>query len=497
CGDGTVQAGEQCDDGNESGGDCCSATCQFEPAGSSCANDGNVCTSDVCNATGSCTHPAGPDGTACNDGSACTQSDACSAGTCVGSNPVVCTALDQCHVAGTCNPTSGACSNPDKPDGSACNDANACTQSDACAAGTCTGSNPVVCTPSDSCHVAGTCSPSTGACSNPAKPDGSSCNDGNGCTVADTCSGGACVAGGPLVCTPSDDCHLAGICNPTNGACSDPVAPDATACDDGNACTESDACTAGTCGGAAIDGCVSVDAFACYKSKSARVTPSVPAFASRSVNVRDAWRSGLAPADLGVLLSKPAAVCNPSDLGGVSGVASAKPGHAIAYSGRALESPFSSRLQSIRNQFGTLQLSVGKLAWVFTPTTVATWPTLASPLALAEPTPFSCYGASAARVAGNTFLRSQVTIADSLGGPLVYELLKPAHLCVASTLDGSAPVTPLGPATLACYQAKLARTNPAQPRFARATYSTRNLFGSEALLLLTPLEICLPTELVN
>ena len=35
-------------------------------------------------------------------------------------------------------------------------------------------------------------------------------------------------------------------------------------------------------GGAAIDGCVSVDAFACYKATSARVTPSVPAFASRT-----------------------------------------------------------------------------------------------------------------------------------------------------------------------------------------------------------------------
>ena len=37
-------------------------------------------------------------------------------------------------------------------------------------AGVCTGSNPVTCTAFDSCHVAGTCSPATGVCSNPTSP---------------------------------------------------------------------------------------------------------------------------------------------------------------------------------------------------------------------------------------------------------------------------------------------------------------------------------------
>jgi hypothetical protein len=51
-------------------------------------------------------------GTACDDGNACTQTDTCQAGVCTGGNPVTCTALDQCHTAGTCNPTTGICSNP-------------------------------------------------------------------------------------------------------------------------------------------------------------------------------------------------------------------------------------------------------------------------------------------------------------------------------------------------------------------------------------------------
>src|SRR5713226_4205029 len=116
-----------------------------------------------------------PDGTPCNDGDACTQTDTCQSGICVGSNPVTCTALDQCHVAGTCDPTTGICSNPTATDGTACNDGNACTQTDTCQSGTCVGSNPVTCTALDQCHVAGTCNPATGICSNPTVTDGTAC----------------------------------------------------------------------------------------------------------------------------------------------------------------------------------------------------------------------------------------------------------------------------------------------------------------------------------
>src|SRR5262249_4183840 len=36
CGNGHVEAGEQCDDGNAIDGDCCSARCRAEPAGGPC-----------------------------------------------------------------------------------------------------------------------------------------------------------------------------------------------------------------------------------------------------------------------------------------------------------------------------------------------------------------------------------------------------------------------------------------------------------------------------
>src|SRR5262249_33267218 len=117
-----------------------------------------------------------------------------------GAIPVVCAGPVRWHGAGGCDVATGVCSNPARPDGTACTDGNACTQTDTCQAGACVGGNPVVCAASDQCHAVGTCDPSTGACSNPAKPDGAACNDGNACTPTDTCQAGACVGGNPAAC---------------------------------------------------------------------------------------------------------------------------------------------------------------------------------------------------------------------------------------------------------------------------------------------------------
>jgi alpha-tubulin suppressor-like RCC1 family protein len=214
----------------------------------------------VCNpTTGQCSSPVKPDGSACDDGNPCTQSDSCQTGTCTGTNPVTCTASDQCHEAGTCDPGTGQCSNPAKPDGSACSDGNACTQTDSCQAGACTGSNPVACTASDQCHAVGTCDPGTGQCSNPSKPDGYACNDGSACTRLDTCQVGICTGTDPVICNPSDQCHGPGICDQATGMCSNPVKPDGSACNDGNACTQTDSCQAGACSGANPVTCTASD----------------------------------------------------------------------------------------------------------------------------------------------------------------------------------------------------------------------------------------------
>src|SRR5213079_763149 len=141
-----------------------------------------------------------------------------------GTNPVTCAAADQCHDAGTCDPATGRCSSPAKPDGAACNDGNACTQAD-------------------------TCEPATGRCSSPVRPDGSACDDGDACTHDDACEGGAC-GGVHVLCVAADQCHTIGSCDPATGQCSNPAMPDGAACNDGNACTRTDTCQSGVCTGA-------------------------------------------------------------------------------------------------------------------------------------------------------------------------------------------------------------------------------------------------------
>ena len=52
CGDGVIQPGEQCDDGNLVAGDCCSPACTIEPAGTVCRKSTGGCDlEEVCNGT--------------------------------------------------------------------------------------------------------------------------------------------------------------------------------------------------------------------------------------------------------------------------------------------------------------------------------------------------------------------------------------------------------------------------------------------------------------
>jgi hypothetical protein len=260
---GAADATEAGGDAADAGADAADARPEGDAAGDASDGATNLCAgvicmaSDACHvvgvcnpATGTCSNPAAIDGTTCDDGDACTQTDACQAGVCTGSNPVVCAPLDACHVAGSCHPATGQCSNPAAVNGTACNDGDACTQTDTCQSGVCTGSNPVVCTPLDACHVAGACHPLTGLCSNPAAVNGTTCNDGNACTQTDTCQAGVCTGSNPVVCTPLDQCHLAGTCTPASG-CSNPNVTDGTACTSAAPCTFGATCSAGVCSGTA------------------------------------------------------------------------------------------------------------------------------------------------------------------------------------------------------------------------------------------------------
>ncbi len=111
CGNGVVDAAEDCEDGNTAAGDCCSPACLFDPPGTACTADLDSCTLDQCDGAGQCQHPSAPPGTACtDDGNECTD-DVCDAG--------------------------AACTHPANT--GPCDDGNACTTADTCATGSCVG----------------------------------------------------------------------------------------------------------------------------------------------------------------------------------------------------------------------------------------------------------------------------------------------------------------------------------------------------------------------
>lgn len=60
-----------------------------------------------------------------------------------------------------------------------------------------------------------------------------------------TCEAGICTTGTPVICTPQDQCHIAGICNTSTGLCpADTLAAHGTPCTDGNPlCINGSCCT--------------------------------------------------------------------------------------------------------------------------------------------------------------------------------------------------------------------------------------------------------------
>ncbi len=125
-----------------------------------------------------------------------------------------CPITDQCH-AGTCETSSGICTIVVKPEGSGCDDGDRCTQTDSCQSGTCLGSNSLTCVASDQCHIAGTCDPETGRCLNPTAAAGTPCDDHVKCTAADVCVTGSCV-GSAINCSDGDRCTI-DACPPAVG----------------------------------------------------------------------------------------------------------------------------------------------------------------------------------------------------------------------------------------------------------------------------------------
>jgi hypothetical protein len=199
----------------------------------------HVCEVGVCNpGTGACGFATAPDGTACTDGNPCTTGDACNAGACAGV-ALDCNDDNPC-TDDSCDPATG-CVHTNNTD--VCSDGSACTSGDRCADGACLSGEAINCGDNNAC-TDDSCDPATGCVF---ANNTNACNDGNACTRTDSCSSGSCVGSNPVVCGASDQCHDAGVCNPATGVCSNPVKPNGTSCNDASLCTTGETCQSGTC----------------------------------------------------------------------------------------------------------------------------------------------------------------------------------------------------------------------------------------------------------
>jgi len=206
CGNGTVDFGEDCDDGNKLNGDCCDKFCKFEPTTQACGTDPdlNDCTRPSCDGAGQCTGTipvaagtiCGPDSDGdafctkprCDGAGACSQTGFLApAGTiCANTNDPGCTSA-KCDGSGACVQNAVV-----QPNGTACSSV---TDSNPCTTGQC---------------AAGVCDPNVAVLAGVACPP----------TDTDLCTSAACD--GNRNCVDNffvRNCTLPEVCNPSTGNC--------------------------------------------------------------------------------------------------------------------------------------------------------------------------------------------------------------------------------------------------------------------------------------
>ena len=233
CGDGVLDAGEQCDDGGTAAGDCCSATCQFESAITSCRAAAGACdlaetcdgTSAICPSdeklTSVCRTAAGE----CDVAESCDGvTDTCP-GDAVESAITSCrAAAGACDLAETCDGTSAICPSDEKL-------------------------TSVCRTAAGECDVAESCDGVTDTCPSD-QFDPVLCDDGVYCNGDETCNAGLCETGSPPLCTGSTP-----LCDEAIGNCSACLVD--LDCSNGAFCDGTEICNAGVCDFGAAPTCES------------------------------------------------------------------------------------------------------------------------------------------------------------------------------------------------------------------------------------------------
>jgi len=268
------------------------------PSGTNCEADGNLCTHDVCNGSGQCVFnfsttcpgPSGPcdagqqcdsgtgncvdlpdpaAGTSCNvDGNLCTIDQCNGSGSCVQVSTVTCPgSTGPCDAGQQCDAATGACVLlPNPPSGTSCEaDGNLCTHDVCNGSGQCVFSHGTICPgPTGPCDGGTACTPETGACDPLLDPSPTTpCDRDNNLCTTDHCDGyGNCVFLRDVTCqAAAPPCEAGEVCQPSTGQClALPDAPPSTPCEaDGNLCTLDHCNGSGECVFMANKTCQSAD----------------------------------------------------------------------------------------------------------------------------------------------------------------------------------------------------------------------------------------------
>jgi hypothetical protein len=410
------------------------------------------CTTSACNqTTGQCVSTNKQDSTPCGDTdqNLCTTAG-CEGGQCVQTHIQTPCPPDtnDCTDDLGCNPATGLCQHPPKPDSTPCaeTDGNLCTTA-GCEAGQCVQTHIQTPCPADTneCTDDLGCNPATGLCQHPPKPNSTPCtdSDSNACTHAG-CEQGQCVQTHQTdVCSPSNNQCLRDLpCNPVTGSCDHPGVTDNTPCGpdtDGNPCT-TPACESGVCVQSAIqNGCVQPDHFACYEILPTKFTPV------DNVSLVDQFGPSL------TTVNKPHYLCAPSDKKNEFPGAPTHPDHLTAYLLRG--KPVKKLNQTVTNQFGTVVLDVVKPSQLLVPTAKS----LTAPAPAAPTTPavdhFQCYKVKRSKGSPKFTKITGIPIKDQFGTGTI-DLLKPTDLCAPVDKNGEDPTAQNHVFHLLCYRSR-------------------------------------------
>ncbi|RMG13673.1 MAG: hypothetical protein D6729_14630 [Deltaproteobacteria bacterium] len=242
-----------------------------------CADDGNPCTSDLCQA-GACAHPSVPDGTPCGSDGRC-LAGRCEAGCFVDGTYYAAGDPNPANPCESCDPSRTTTAFSPRPAGTPCDDGSNCTTGDACdGLGQCSGTHRDCSATAGPCQTP-RCDEALGCVADPL-PAGTLCGSDGVCDDAMQCRRG-CFIGGTFYAdgasAPGNACRL---CDPDTTRLDWTAAPAGTACDDGSACTEGDTCDgAGGCSGTPLD-CSSLadacNAARCDEAAGGCVTEAAP-----------------------------------------------------------------------------------------------------------------------------------------------------------------------------------------------------------------------------